>query len=433
MAKSITKADIERFNTPIDETIIYDPLALITKAKGSKIWIEGQEEPYIDLLMAYSSTNFGHVNDDIMSFVKKASEKFDNIIAFNSPAKVELSKKLVELLPYPGNKIPYFPVGGTKAIDAAIKLAKAYTKRDTIIAFQGAFHGYSYTAMLVSDDGYIEKSQFGSYPGKVKKFPFPHRLADNAEEIARNILRDIETYLETNHKKVAAILFEPIQGAAGFIIPPENFLQDLVILAKKYNVVTIYDEIQTGIGRTGTFYYSNQINLDPDIVLLGKSLAGGYYPLSAVIANKELHDSVDTKHSGFDSTFATNLFGLDIANRVVDYMQEKDILHTVQKTGETISSQVKLLTKDFPFIKDFDSVGMAYGYRVEAPSGKIEESSALAKRIKKEAFQNHLIIQTAGTQGDHMKMTPNFFISEDEITFILEKLKKVFSSIDKNL
>ena len=429
----LTKADIERFNTPIDETVIYDPLSLVTKAKGSKIWIEGEDEPYIDLLMAYSSTNFGHANEYIMGFVKDAAERYDNVIAFNSASKIELSKKLVELLPNPGNKIPYFPVGGTKAIEAAVKMAKAYTKKDTIVAFSGAFHGYSYAAMTFTDDGYIEKSQFGTYPGKVKKFPFPHKLAVNAEEIARKILEDIESYLKSNHNEVAAILFEPIQGAAGFIIPPANFLKELVILAKKYNVVTICDEIQTGIGRTGTFYYINQLNIDPDVVLLSKSLAGGYYPLSAVIANKELYDAVDAKRSGFDSTFATNLFGIHIANRVVDYIKEKDILTTAQKTGETISSELKLIIKDFPFIKDFDSIGMAYGFRVEAPSGKIEDSSALAKRIKKEAFQNHLIIQTAGTNGDYIKMSPNFFISEDEIRFILENLKKLFNRIDKSL
>lgn len=168
--KPFTRDDIERFNTPIDETVIYDPFSLVIKAKGSKIWIEGAEEPYIDLLMAYSSTNFGHVNETILSFVKEAAERYDNVIAFNSASKIELSRKLVELLPNSGNKIPYYPVGGTKAVEAAVKMAKAYTKKDTIVAFSGAFHGYSYVAMTFTDDSYIEKSQFGTYPGKVKNF-----------------------------------------------------------------------------------------------------------------------------------------------------------------------------------------------------------------------------------------------------------------------
>ena len=175
LLEPLTKVDIERFNTPIDETVIYNPLSLVTKAKGSKVWIEGEEEPYIDLLMGYSSTNFGHANDYIMGFVKEAAERYDNIVAFNSASKIELSKKLVEMLPNPGNKVPYFPIGGAKAVEAAVKMAKAYTKKDTIIAFSGAFHGYTYVAMTFTDDSYIEKSQFGTYPGKVQKISVPSK------------------------------------------------------------------------------------------------------------------------------------------------------------------------------------------------------------------------------------------------------------------
>lgn len=418
--------DIKRYNTPIDETVIYDPLALVTKAKGSLIWIKGEGEPYLDLLMSYSSTNFGHANKDILKCVKSAAEKVDNIIAFNSVSKVELSKKLVDLLSYPGNKIPYFPVGGAKAIDAAVKLAKAYTKKDTIIAFSNAFHGYSYVAMSVTDSGYVEKSQFGTCPGKVKLFSFPHRILPNAAETARNILKNIERYLEINHSNVAAILFEPMRGAAGFIIPPAFFLPKLIEIAKKYHVVTICDEIQTGVCRTGTFYYINQLGLDPDIVLLSKSLAGGYYPLSAVIANKELHEAVNNKHSGFDSTFGTNLLGLEIANYVVSYIEQKKILDMVNQTGEYFYSEFRKLISTFTFIKDFDYIGMAYGYRIEASSGKIKDSALLAKYIKKEAFANHLIIQTAGVNGDHMKLSPNFFITKKEIKIVMQRLSKVF-------
>ncbi len=423
---AISVNDIKRYNTPVDETTIYDPLALVTKAKGSMIWMYGKKEPYIDLLMSYSSANFGHTNKEILAYVKSAAEKVDNIIGFNSSEKAELSKKLVELLPHPGNKVPYFPVGGTKAIDAAIKLAKAYTKKDIIIAFSGAFHGYSYAGMSVTDDAFVAKSQFGTYPGKVKLFPFPHRLAVDAQRVAKDILTKIETYLKANHNKVAAILFEPIQGAAGFLIPPGNFLSDLIEIAKKYHVVTICDEIQTGVCRTGTFYYINQVGIDPDIVLLSKSLAGGYYPLSAVIANREIYEAVDTGHSGFDSTFGTNLFGIEIANNVMSYIKKNKIPNLVQKTGEYFFHELKQLTDTYSFIKELDHIGMAYGYRVEAKSGKIEDGAALAKQIRKEAFRNHLITQTAGVHGDHMKLSPNFFITKTEVQLVMKKLKKVF-------
>lgn len=254
-------------------------------------------------------------------------------------------------------------------------------------------------------------------------------MIENADQAAKNILKTIEAYLDKNCQLVAAIIFEPIQGGAGFIIPPDNFLKGLVKIAKKYKVVTICDEIQTGVCRTGTFYYSNQLNLDSDIILLSKSLAGGYYPLSAVIANKEIFDAVDASHSGFDSTFATNLFGIEIADKIIDYIEERDVLNTVQKTGKYLFSELKNLLENYSFIKELDYMGMAYGYRVESPSGKMEDNTKLARRIKKEAFENHLIIQTAGVNVDRMKLAPNFFITNREIKDVLSKFKKVLDSI----
>lgn len=426
---AISIPEVKRYSIPIDETVIYDQSVMIKKAKGSYLYAEGDTEPYIDLLMGYSSTNFGHVNDRILKFTREAIRKYDNITSFNSRSRIELSRKLVNLLPFPDNKTVYYPVGGTKAIDASIKLAKAYTKRDGIVTFKGDFHGYSYGGMLVTDDSFVEKEQFGTLPGEVKTFPFPSRMSKTAGQDADRILGSIEGHLRSNKEKVAGILFEPIQGASGFIIPPDNFLKNLTALAKKYQVITICDEIQTGLGRTGTFYYINQLNIDPDIMLLGKSLAGGYYPLSAVIAGKNLFEAVGQNRSGFDSTFANNQMGVGIANKVVDFIQDEGILNQVNKTGAYFMNRLRDIFKDFDFIKDLDGVGMAYGYRIESPSNKTEDNSRLAKLIKQEAFKDHLILQTAGLNADRMKMSPSFFITEDEINKVMQKLHKILTNI----
>lgn len=426
---AITSTDLQTFSIPIDETSIYDQSLIIEKAKGIYLYAHGDTEPYIDLLMGYSSTNFGHTNEKIQRFVVEAIKKYDNITSFNSQAKIELSKKLIQLLPKTGNKVVYYPVGGTKAIDAAIKLAKAYTKKDTIIAFNNAFHGFSYGGIAVTDEHFVEKKQYGSLPGSVKTFPFPNRRNKSAQKDSENILKSIDIYLEKNQKKVAGLLFEPIQGAAGFIIPPEGFLQKLIKLTKKYKIVSICDEIQVGMGRTGSFYYINQLNLNPDIVLLGKSLAGGYYPLSAVIANKELFQAVNHERSGFDSTFANNFLGMEIAKKVIDFIDEDKVLERVNKTGAYFMEQLKTVLAPFKFIREFDGIGMAYSYRIESPMGSIKDSATLAKLIKREAFKHHLIIQTAGVDGNYMKISPSFLITRKEIKFIMQKLKYVLANI----
>lgn len=377
-----------QYYCPIDETTIYDPNRMISRAKGSWIWFEGEHESYLDLLMGYGSTNFGHVNDDILDFVREAITKYDNITSFNSSSRVELSKKLIDLLPYPNEKIVYFPVGGTKAIDAAIKLARAYTKKEIVISFEGGFHGFSYGGLLTTDEKFVNKKQFGSLPGKNKMFSYPDSIDEKIKEKTEKILKDVEEYLNRNKDNVACILFEPIQGAAGFIVPPKEFLQGIISLCEKFNIVSICDEIQTGIYRTGSFYYINQVGINPNIVLLGKSLAGGYYPLSAVIADRKLYLAVDVLHSGFDSTFANNVFAIEVANRIVDYIRGKKINEIVKKNGGLFYKAFSQMMSNYPFISNFNRIGMAFSYKT--PNVKI------AKLIRKKAFDKHLIIQTAG-------------------------------------
>lgn len=423
--------NILKFNSPLDETNYYDPCVLIEKAKGTYLWAKGDEIPYIDLLMGYSSTNFGHANDKILSIVEKAIEKYDNIPSFNSIDKIELSQKLIDLLPFSKDKLIYYPVGGTKAVDAAIKLARAYTRKSTVISFNGGFHGYSFVGISVTDNHFVEKDQF-SINSDTKNFNYPNRRNKTSKKDADQILNEIENYLKLHGKEVAAIIFEPIQGAAGFIIPPDNFLIKLVDIAKKYGIITICDEIQTGVCRTGSFYYINQVKIDPDIVLLGKSLAGGYYPLSAVIANREFFEAVNHDRPGFDSTFANNLLAFNIANNVLKYIINDSILETVQATRKVFLEHFKKLEK-FSFIRDIDSVGMAFSYRVQSPLNKQKTNAQLAKLIRKDAYSNHLIIQTAGIYGDYMKLSPSFLITKEEINEAFKRLESSMSNIAKQL
>lgn len=422
------KSRILELNSPLDEISYYNPEMLIEKSKGIYLWAEGDSEPYVDLLMGYSSTNFGHVNDQIKRIVIDSVSKFDNITSFNSASKIELTKKLIALLPFPSDSLVYYPVGGTKAIDAAIKLARAFTKKKTIISFNGAFHGYSYAGMSVTDKHFVEKKQF-AVPISSKFFDFPDTKSATAQEDSKTVLNKIENYLKKEGDKVAAIIFEPIQGAAGFIIPPDKFLEELIILSKKYNVLSICDEIQTGICRTGTFYYINQIKIDPDIVLLSKSLAGGYYPLSAVIAKRQLFMAVDFNKSGFDSTFANNLLAVEIANGVVDYIKKEDIAKKVVMKGKVFLNELKKIER-YGFIKDVGGIGMAFSYRIQAPSNSKIDNAKLAKIIRKIAFLDHLIIQTAGIQGNYMKLAPSFFITQDEMKVVFDRFNGVLTKVN---
>lgn len=430
--RSLINKNIDDYCCSIDETVIYSRYFLVEKAKGSFIWFKDIKEKYIDSIMGYSSTNFGHTNEELSSYVIRAVKKFDNFPTFNSLAKVELSKKLVNLLPNKISAQVYFPVGGAKAIDVAIKLARAYTKKQKILAFSNSFHGYSYAAMSVTDANFINKNQyFSDRLHEIVFFDFPDKNEINGKRKAIVVLEKISNYLKHNNN-VAAVIFEPMQGANGFIIPPDNFLQKLTNLCKKHNVLSVCDEIQTGVCRTGHFYYHQYHNISPDIVLLGKSLAGGYYPLSAVIARKEIYNAISPSKSAFGSTFSNNLLGIEVANNVIKYIEKNGILDRVKKYGKYFFDQLNTL-KNFEFIKNIHGVGLAASFDIDVPGKKIEYSTNIAKEIKKEAFNQKLIIQTAGIYGNKIKLTPSLLVEKEEIQLIIKKLKTTFEKINKIL
>lgn len=419
----INKSGIKESNFPLDETIFYNPYSLVSRAKGIYVWLENTRKPYIDLIMGYSSTNFGHANEAILKFVKQSIDLYDNIPCFNSKEKIELTEKLINLLPNPGNKVVYYPIGGAKAIDAAIKLAKAYSKKEVLVCFRGAFHGYSFGGMMVTDKNFIDRNQFGKMPGPVKQFDFPNSLDKDSDQKSKLILNRIDKYLSKSAHKVAAIIYEPIQGAAGFIVPPDSFLVALDRLAKKYKIISICDEIQTGIFRTGTFYRINRLNLNPDIILIGKSLAGGYYPLSAVILKRDITKNLRLEGTGFDSTFANNLLGLRIANSVVNFCLEQEIGNRVNKTGKLFLTKLEKLDK-FGFLADINGIGMAFSFRIQV-SKDSKKNAFIARKIREQAFKQYLILQTAGIKGDYIKLSPSLFISREEIDSICEKLENI--------
>lgn len=285
--------------------------------------------------------------------------------------------------------------------------------------------------MSVTDKSFVKKEQYGKVVLPVKSFPFPNK-AYVAKEGSQKILKDIDDYLLKHSGRVAAVIIEPIQGAAGFIVPSKSFLIGLDKLTKKHKVIFICDEIQMGVFRTGSFYYINQVNIDPDIVLLGKSLAGGYYPLSAVIGRRELFKSIPLSGSGFDSTFANNLLGIAIANKILDFIENKKVSRRLEAKSKKIMIKLKALRR-FKFIKDVSGIGMAFSFRIEGLENSTEVNAKLAKEIRKTAFENHLLIQTAGVDGNYIKISPSLLISDEEINIAFDRLNRSMDIINQKI
>lgn len=402
-----------------DEIHIYDPNLHVEKAKGNYIWFEKCEKPYFDLIMGYSSTNFGHCNPDIISAVKKASEIYDNIPAFNFRARDELSNKLINHLNRSDHDYQvYYTVGGAKSIDVSLKLAKFHTSKKGVICFDGAFHGYINSLVGVTDKAYFNDNYNLINNSDIYKLPFPDEKVHSSMDNTENQLKEI---LYKKSDQIGAILIEPVQGASGFRIAHKYFYRLLRDVSKRYNIVLIADEIQMGLGRTGLFYSYQHFDFDPDIITLSKSLAGGYYPLSAIIAKKKYFDKVGKEKPGFDSTFSNNAFGVSVANKVVDILLHDDFIENIKDKSLHFYSQMDNILQSYSFIEHLNIIGMACGIKMK--------NKKIADAVKKNAFKNGLIIQTAGPSGQYIKIAPSLLITKTELDVAINLFRKSLDNV----
>lgn len=417
MANNLTSNVLDTSSLPVvDETNIYDANLMVEKASGSYIWFEHDSEPYFDLIMGYSSTNFGHSNPHVIKCVENALKRSDNIPAFNFRERVSLSKKLLDFFPSGGTGYQvYYPVGGAKSVDTALKLAMLYKQSTGIVSFSGSFHGYSLQATAVTDQRFFNE-QYKIFKNQTFCLDFPDVLKGMDYQ---KTISELEDTLKNN--SIAAVIIEPIQGASGFRQADPEFFKELRRVTKEHDVILIIDEIQTGVGRTGDFYAFSKFGIEPDIVLLGKSLAGGFYPLGAIIAKQEYFDKIGDQGSGFDSTFSNNIFGITIADGVMDYMKTSEILNKVKEQSTLFKQGMQKLANKYSFIKNISIIGLACAWEIT--------DKATARAIKKKAFENHLIIQTAGTGGNYIKIAPALTIKDKDLMNVFERLDAVLAQV----
>jgi 4-aminobutyrate aminotransferase-like enzyme len=402
---------------PCDESKMYDKFLMPVKAEGMWIWFDGEEEPYLDLVLNYSSVNFGHCYPPIVEIAKKVVERVDQIHSFHSKDKLELSEYLSKKVSTDENYKVYFNIGGSAAVSDAIRLCRYSTGKRYMISFDGSFHGVSHTAASVVDDRLVAKEQFG-IPVSEYTFSVPFPSTTNDVSVSY-CLEKIEELIEKND--VAGIIIEPIQGAGGFIIPKDSFLVELSELCKRSEVKLIIDEIQVGFGRAGYLFVYQQYGVtNPDIVLLSKSIAGGYFPVSAVIARSTFFDNVPLRGTAFQTTFNNSSFGLGIANQLMKLVEREKIFDKIPEKGDTLLKKLRFLDKS-PYVADLRGMGLAIAFDIIDPVSKMP-SDKLAKIFVSQCLKEHVISYACGVNSNSIKIIPSLVVTNEEIDIISEKL-----------
>ena len=285
---------------------------------------------------------------------------------------------------------------GAEAVENAVKIARYYTNKKAILSFKGGFHGRTYLAMGLTGKDKPYKEGFGPFPEFVKHAVYPYSYRDISDEDALMSVKDVLNN-ELDPNDTAAIVIEVELGEGGYIPASSNFLSQLRDICDKKNILLIFDEVQTGYGRTGNMFGAETVGIKPDIVTLAKGIAGGF-PLAAVLGKSEIMDSIH--EAGIGSTFGASPVSCAAALGVLDAFDNEDILKNSNKQAKTMNTVLSNLMNDFDFIGDVRGYGPMIGVEIVSDKKSKNPDKEKTQQIISNCKENGLLLVSCGEFGN---------------------------------
>jgi 4-aminobutyrate aminotransferase len=386
--------------------------ATVTDADGRR---------FIDFASGISVTNLGHGHPEVVAAIHR---QVDLLINSGSPVMmpdiyVELCTRLCVLAPVRKPAKALLLNSGAEAVENAVKIVRAATGRSAIIAFQNSFHGRTLLAMSLTGKVQPYKQNFGPYAGEVYHVPYPNAYHDQTTDSSLDALAALFAS-EVAASRVAGVIVEPVQGEGGFVIPPDDFLPRLSGLLQELDIPLIADEIQTGLGRSGELFAVNHWGVEPDLVLLAKSLGGGL-PLAAVVGRAELMDA--PAPGGLGGTFAGNPVACAAALAVLDVIERDDICTRSRRIGDIAVRRMQAMQQRYDCIGDVRGIGAMTAMELVRHRSSREPDAALAAAVLREAHRGGLALLRAGLYDNVIRLLMPLTISDDELTAGLDILE----------
>lgn len=417
------------------------PFAL-KKAKG--LWIEDVEgNKYLDFLCGAGTLALGHNDPEInQAMIDLISEDAPlHTLDLTTPVKDEFVHMLLSLLPGElknNAKIQFCSPSGTDATDAALKLCKTATGRSEIIAFSGGYHGMGHGALALTGNLNAKNKVHGLMPG-VHFMPYPYSYrcpfglgGDAGVKAACAYFERLLKDPESGITKPAAVILEPIQGEGGVIPAPVEFLQTVRRVTQELDIPMIVDEIQCGIGRSGTFFAFEEAHIVPDVILASKAI-GGSQPMAVVIYNKKLDLWTAGAHAG---TFRGNQLAMKAGLVVMNRVSKPEFLAEVKEKGKYLENKLLELKAKYPIIGDIRGRGLMLGCEFVDPTGKPDAigsfpaSGEIAAAMQKKCFENKLIMEKGGRFGSVMRCLCALTVTKEEIDTMLSIFEKSIKEVE---
>ena len=369
----------------------------IVKGKNAEIW-DSEGKRYLDYVGGYAVLNTGHLHPTVVEKVKNQLNDFSHSCFAFAPHEnaVKLSEELNKRYPITSDTKTFMVNSGAEAVENAVKIARYYTNKKSIISFKGGFHGRTYLAMGLTGKDKPYKEGFGPFPEFVKHALYPYSYRDISDDDALASIKDL--FKKTlNPDDTAAVVVEIQLGEGGYIPASNYFLKSLREICDNHNILLIFDEVQTGYGRTGEMFGAETVGVNPDLVTLAKGIAGGF-PLAAVLGKAEIMDTIHD--AGIGSTFGASPVSCAAALGVLEAFDNENILGNASKQSEMMNSFLKNLMNENEFIGDVRGYGPMIGVEIVENKDSKTPSKEKAQEIINNCRDNGLLLVTCGENGN---------------------------------
>jgi 4-aminobutyrate aminotransferase / (S)-3-amino-2-methylpropionate transaminase / 5-aminovalerate transaminase len=391
--------------------IVHIPV-VAAEARGSTITdVDGNT--LIDFAGGVGVMNVGHGHPAVVQAISEQAERFVHTDFTVVPYElyIELAERLGKLVPISGETRAAFFNAGTEAVENAVKLARLHTGRQAVIAFEGAFHGRTLLSLTMTSKTHPYKTNLGPFAPEIYRTPYPnlYRGPDAAAALAA-----LERLLATEvpPEDVAAIVFEPQQGEGGFLPAPAEYVEGLRRICDAHGIVLVADEVQSGFGRTGRMFAMEHFSVEPDLVIVAKSIAGGL-PLSGVVGRAEIMDGA---HKGaIGGTFIGNPVALAAAVAVLDVFQEERLVERAGTLGDALRLRMLEWQERWPQIGDVRGLGAMLALELVHDPGDKTPAPELAEAVITDALHRGLILLKAGVHGNCIRVLCPLTISDGEL------------------
>jgi 4-aminobutyrate aminotransferase/(S)-3-amino-2-methylpropionate transaminase len=424
---------MRRRNAAVVQAAFHATPVFVAGAEGAAIEdVDGNR--LIDFAGGIGCLNTGHRAPKVVDAIRRQLDRFlhtsFNVLPYES--YVAVAERLNTITPGKFAKKTLLVNTGAEAVENSVKIARAYTRRPAIISFEDAFHGRTYMAMALTSKTHPYKAGFEPFPGDVYRIPYAYCYRCSYSLKYPSCEIHCAQHLEDTFKRVvaaesvAAVIVEPIMGEGGFITPPPEFFPLLTRICRKYGILVIADEVQTGFARTGAMFASERLGLEPDLVTMAKSLSGGL-PLAAVTGRAEVMDAAGI--GGLGGTFSGNPAACEAALAVLDIIEQENLCARANHLGDRFRKRASQWQSRWELIGEVRGLGAMQAIELVRNRATREPADEETKQIAQYCYEHGLIMITAGSYSNIIRVLVPLVISDEQMDEALDVLESAIAAV----